>query len=233
MPFTAIYDLSQREASFDFFTWMTHVRLLGANEIVFNSSAFIQGGWTEEERKERFRTIVEPGPALAGLPCREGTDGEHVGSHRLGEVAAFNRPDFDRLRSILPPRKHRFTVTLRNTKHKKFRNSDHQVWRAFAAKIGAHVIPDYLDKPITLYERMAVYAGAEMNFGVTNGPLAVLFFSAYPFQMWDCNRHPESWERHGIPVGSQLPWSMKGQSLVWETPTVDGLMRSFEALKCS
>jgi hypothetical protein len=93
------------------------------------------------------------------------------------------------------------------------------------------VIEDWSVKPISLDERLSLYAGAQMNFGVVNGPMGLLYYTPYPMMMFDCSSCHEAWEKHGIFPGEQLPWLMKGQSLVWEKQGLDVLRRKFKELR--
>lgn len=223
----ARYDFSAQVASFDFFTWLVHVQSLGATEIVLDTTKFRLSKWDIDEAWKRYHSVIEEGSALAGLPSREGTDGEVFGSHNLKDIAAL--PTFNRLRTVLPKKNARYTVTLRRSTHNPHRNSDEPVWREFAKLIGALVIEDYSVVPIHLYERVALYAGAEMNFGVTNGPLALLYLTNYPFMMFDCISSKKGFAGHGIKKWTQLPWASKDQILVWDQkPKLNEIVNKFE-----
>lgn len=224
----ARYDMAFRNASFDFFTWLVHVRLLGATSIVFGVDEFRSRKWSQQELRERYETIIRPGAELAGMPWREGEGGVTIGTHKLQGILELKRWDFPRIVSKLPARMERYTVTIRDVGPdgiKPYRNSDQNVWRRFAKEIGAYVIEDHRVKPISLLDRMALYAGAEMNFGVVNGPMGLLYFTPYPMQMWDCDSCEFAWGKHGIRKGEQVPWMLPGQSLVWQKPTLKTLLR--------
>lgn len=224
----ALWQLNSRAgpATFDFFTWLVNVKKRGAKRIIVSDRVVRTKKFPEHVIRQRIASIVMPGPALAGLPVDRGEHGIVIGSYRMNELASLGK--FERLRSVLPPRPVRYTVTLRNYGHRAYRNSDQAVWREFAARIGAVVIEDYEDKPIHLYERVALYAGAEMNFGVTNGPIWLLFLSPYPVTMFDCDVNAPLWQEHGIKPGSQLPWALPNQKLVWKRPTIDDLMAAVQ-----
>jgi hypothetical protein len=225
MGFAARYDFSTATASFDFFTWLVHVQRLGADEIVFDTRRFRTTKWDAAEARRRYETIIKPGMALAGMSWREGTDGRAVGTHHLGDLARLG--GFRRLRSVKPPLAVRYTVTLRRNAHNPHRNSKESIWREFAAEIDALVIDDYAVRPIDLLDRVALYAGAEMNFGVTNGPLALLFLTDYPYMMFDCISNPKGFAGHGIALRGQVPWAGPDQLLVWEKQKLKFLRRAF------
>jgi hypothetical protein len=232
VSFSALYDLRKRSTTYDYFTWQAHVQAMGANEIVFQADEIISTKYGLKEARKRFDNFILPGPALSELKCRLGTDGRDIGSSMLQELVRLPYP-FRRMKSLLPARSERYTVTLRQTFRKPERNSDEFIWREFARRIGAYVIEDHSVEPISLYDRMALYAGAKMNFGIPNGPMGLLYLTEYPFMIFS---EPEITSKgfagHGIKVGDQLPTALRGQTLVWERPTVKIMMREFEKIQC-
>jgi hypothetical protein len=225
--FAALYDLSQRTSTYDYFTWQAIVQSMGATEIVFRTDhGWYTSKYPAAECRRRFENYILPGPSLQDLPVRIGNDGRVIGTHNYRDL--FGK-DFRRFKSVLPPRSERYTVTLRQTDRNAYRNSDVSLWRRFAAEIGAYVIEDHSVQPIDLYDRMALYAGAQMNFGVTNGPMALLYFTDYPMAMFDC-QNSKSWELHGVEVGGQIPWLRENQRLIWKKPTMEMLLDYVKAL---
>lgn len=232
MGFAARYDLAKRNISFDFYAWQAHAVILGASEIVFSRDGFGQRAISAAECQQRYESIIKPGPDFLGLPSREGDDGlECPATHRFSGVIGTNRWDFPRLKSVLPPRTERYTITMRNAPRHPSHNSDQNVWRNFAKRIGAYVIEDWRDKKIDLHKRMSLYAGAKMNFGVVNGPMGMLMFSAYPMMMCQCVTTQHQWIKHGIAPRTQCPWFLPGQSLMWEIPTLQSLMEVVETIE--
>lgn len=233
----ACYDLQHRLPTYDFFCWLTHVRLLGATAITISRGRkfFMRKKWRSEETEKRLAHYLLPGPALAALPCCVGEDGNReIGSHLVPDLwREILRHDgkMPRLKSVLPPGDARYTVTIREHFHRPERNSDPQLWREFAQRIGARVFEEHDVAPVSLYERVAAYAGARMNFGVPNGPLSLLWWSRYPLcQFCDPETTARAFERQSIPLGTQVPWFLPNQRLIWEKPSMDGLMREFEAV---
>lgn len=231
MGFEARYDLGFRNASFDFFTWGTHVRLLGATSIVFGIDNVRSRKWDNAEIMRRYYSIIRPGAELMGLPWREGDGGIEIGTHKLQGILELKRWDFPRIVTKLPPGDKKYTVTLRKTTLKKFRDSNEAVWRQFAKEIGAHVIEDWSVKPIDLFERVALYAGAHMNFGVVNGPMGLLYFTPYPMMMFDCKSCVFAWGKHGIKDNEQLPFALPNQRLIWEKQDIGAIRREFAKWK--
>src|SRR5215813_14447557 len=229
----ALYDLSVQPSTYDFFNWLAHVKLLGATRVHFKTEPMRATKWNREEAFRRFENYIRPGPELAFLPHRIAYDGERIGSIQLHDLTAdldrLQRP-LSRLKTVWPPRAVKYTVTIRETFHNPHKNSDRDLWLAFAERIGAHVIEDTSRKPISLYERVALCAGAKMNFGVTNGPMGLLYYTEYPFVNFaDPVATRKSFGGHKISPGDQVPWFLPTQRFVWEKPTMDNLMREFDA----
>ena len=148
------------------------------------------------------------------------------GGRALVEFCKAGRA-FTRLRSVRPPATVRYTVTLRKTQRSPLRDSDEAVWRDFAAEIGAQVIEDYDVKPIALHARVALYAGAEMNFFVSNGPGILCSFTAYPCMLFNTVHAAGSMKSDGIEYGAQHPWLLPNQRAIWEIATHESLRRHF------
>jgi hypothetical protein len=228
----AAYRLDKHICSFDFFDWLVMVAADGAKEIVFNTANPRTGKWPADVVLKRFASIIEPGPALIGLPHRFGDDVgqiEQTTSQLLDWVRSGRM--FPRLASILPPIPGKFTVTIRDNDTAKERDSNQEAWRRFASAIGADVIEDNRVKPIHLHERMARYAGAAMNFGVCNGPVHMISLSNYPLTLVVNNAKAEkSMRKKGmLPEHGKYPWMMRNQMMAWAEDSYDNLMRIFEA----
>lgn len=231
---SARYDLSQEIAGHDFYSWLVQVQAAGYRRIVFGIKPPLkETKWPEAQVLRRFRSIIEPGPALADLPYRIGPGGERdAASSHMRELVKWwnNGGRFKRLHSVSAPRFCRYTVTLRSDSRVTTSNSNRAAWLAFARKIDAQVIYDYEERPVPLHERMARYAGARMNFGVVNGPLYLLTLTNYPVTMFKCSVKgtASNLKKHGIPFGSQFPWAGAHQVNVWEDDTLFALLRHYE-----
>jgi hypothetical protein len=234
----ACYDLQHRLPTYDFFCWLTHVKLLGATAITISRGRklFMRKKWPASETEKRLENYILPGPALAGLPCRMGEDGDReIGSHLVQKLwADIIRlgGEMPRLQTVLAPGGAAYTVTIRQHWFKGQRNSDAELWRTFARRINAHVFEDFDTVRIGLYERVALMAGARMNFGVPNGPLSLLWWTPYPLcQICDPDLTARDFDRQGIAIGEQVPWFLPNQRLIWERPTMDVLMSQFESMQ--
>ncbi len=121
-------------------------------------------------------------------------------------------------------------MTLRNYERNQQRNSNEAAWRQFAAEIGAKVIEDWYVEPISVNERMSLYAGAEMNWHVANGPAALCYFSEAPFTCFMKNVDADYHARHGFPVGSRLPWLNENQHFVWKDDSYANIADQFSGM---
>lgn len=225
----ALYDLSRHIASFNFFEWLLFAQTKGATHVTFNQRAPKAVKWPADQVERRFHSILLPGAALAGMTHSMGTVGEAIGnpSGTLA-VEAWKSGRMRRLRSVLPAGKERYTVTLRKTYRANGRDSDEDAWRVFAEEIGARVIPDYDVEPIHLHERVALYAGAEMNFFVSNGPGVLCSFTEYPCMVFDTHLAAGSLAADGIHGwGAQYPWMLNNQYAIWEAATLPNIRKHF------
>jgi hypothetical protein len=98
----------------------------------------------------------------------------------------------------------------------------------FAKAIDAYVIPDYAVKPIDLYERMAIYAGAEMNFGVDNGPMTILSLSDYPFMAFGYGQNTKYLHKCGLEPPQKFPWCKDNQFMFWEDGDLPNIWHRFD-----
>lgn len=224
----ALYELRRKIAGFDFFPWLVMQAQAGASEIVFDTSRPNTGKWPLETVMRRFESILRPGPALLGLPYSMGTEGSQLAPYHQSDLVRLSYAGvrFPRLKSVLPAGTERYTVTLRRTQRAEGRNSREADWMCFAREIGARVIPDYDDVPIHLHERMALYAGAEMNFFVTNGPVMLAFLSEYPAMGFDVQNSPMT--KFGVPFGQPYPFLLPQHRQIYEPDELPVIRKHFE-----
>lgn len=223
----AFYPLWHFIATFDFYDWLVMVEAKGATEIVFDVSRVKADKFPEDVVRQRFESIIEPGPALAGLPYRFDTTGDTVCSPHMSVLVDWVRGgnSFKRLKSVKPPGASQYTVTLRNDPKVIKRNSNADAWRQFADEIGALVIDDYDDNPIHLHDRLALYAGAKMNFGITTGPMHLISLTEYPMAMFATELTHAGFRRSGIEAGSRFPWMLAHQHLIWAQDDLESIRR--------
>lgn len=224
----AIYRLRESIAGFDFFHWLVLAKAKGATEVVFDTRRPKTNKFDEATVMRRFKSILWPGPALAGMEVSLGTEFDlELGpcDQRKLNGYIWAGGTVEPLRSILPPGPWPYTITLRKFDRWPNRNSNEAAWMRFGQEIGAKIIPDYEEVPIHLHERMALYAGAKMNFFVTNGPVSLCFLSDYPAAGFDVQK---SWPT-GIPEGGQYPFLGKDQYQIWLPDDYDNIRAWFDA----
>lgn len=220
----ACYDLSRYPANFNFIEFLVAARTMGATRISFDTSS-VRPKFTPYETQKRIASILIPACELAGCDYTFDKGSKYIdpGYHMDVLIKTFHAyGKLEKLKSVLPPGNERYTVTLRNSSRYPQRNSGDD-WRRFAKEIGAFVIEDYGDEPIDLRKRMALYAGAEMNYFVANGPMMLCVCSDYPFTAFMKNVDEKYHAEHGFPVGSQLPWLTDKQRFVWLPDTYENL----------
>ncbi len=231
----ALYDTSVYLTSFNCFEWLVQAEAAGATTVVFDIRKLRGDKWPIEVARRRFWSICEPGPALAGLKSEvistgDGpTNAQDVAKPGGGPLVKFVRSGgkIKRLRSPRGPGMARYTVTLRKTQRSPKRDSNEAVWRDFAKEIGAMVIPDYDVTPLHLWDRMALYAGAEMNFFVSNGPGILCSLSEHPCMLFNTHHATGSLINDGMAAGEQYPWLLPNQRAIWEEATPESLRRHF------
>ena len=223
----AVYDLSRYPANFNFTDFLAMASAHGADHVIFTfSKGDFVPKYPRKVAEERLESILKPACALWGMTYSfgngEGIDpGYEWGKliktyHQLGRIG---KP-----KSVLEPKKEKYTVTIRNYDRFEKRNSLKDAWLRFADEIGAFVIDEWYDKPLDLQERMAYYAGAEMNFSVGNGPASLFLFSDLPYRLFMKTDY-EYLERQGLPFGSQFPWANENQKIVWCEDTYENIRK--------
>lgn len=241
---TARYDLAWQFNSFDYYHWQAEAVAHGCNHVVFDCSAWKESIFPPEIILKRFDTIIRPGPQFLGLTSeveyRDTGRGGFRHRYKLKDwvkyVKASGGPgSFQRMKTIKPPGEYEYTITLRNQGRKsEYRNSDRAVWLTFAEEIGAHVIEDYDDVPIDLADRMALYAGAKMNFGTCSGPMVFCTMSEYPCMSFDWGLGPQRQVLllSGIKDGENMPWCRPhDQWTLWDHDTLPNIRAAFERWK--
>jgi hypothetical protein len=228
----AVYRLDQYPANFNFLDWLVASKTLGADHVVLDQSNGYIPKFTKSDTSSRMTSIVEPSIALAGMTYEFGSGpGIDPGYHISNVLRVYKQVGkLEKLKSVKEPVKNKYTVTLRDYGRYKERNSDVQAWRRFAEEIGAVVIEDYSTKPIHLHDRMALYAGSEMNFMTGNGPGSLLLYSDYPYCIFNGKVNRAYHKEHGW-LDQPLPWAVENQHVVWELDNYDNIRRVASALE--
>lgn len=232
----ATYGLANYLASFEFFNWLVMVQADGADRICFDLTNPKLKNFTPADVMRRFHSIIEPGPALAGLEYYCGGTQTQLRATPSQLLPWFNSGKrFARLKTVKPPKSCKYTVTMRNNTGggARGRDSNSDAWCKFANEIDAIVISDYYDKEIHLHDRMALYAGAKMNFGVCNGPVHMISLTPYPVAMFVNGQSARNTQiRWGMKPEQKYPWMLNHQHMIWKDDNdTDTLLRTFDSLK--
>lgn len=243
----AVYDLARKPTTFDFATWAVLAKTIGAEHVHFAYDGVIQDWkYGADVAWKRFGNIVLPICKMAGFSFSVGAldEGGFSVSHHYGAVnKVFNK--VGRLEKLVPTYewhdKDYITVTIRKSIRNQWRDSNQKAWDKFADRVGKRVvvIPDAETSPfsVDLEYRMALYAHADMNLGVNNGPMALCHFSDAPYLTFmkipdvghEQARHlVEHMNKGGFPPGTQFDHRHDKQLLVWQDDTYDNIMRAYE-----
>jgi hypothetical protein len=173
-----------------------------------------------------------------------------------GAVPFYQVPksSMDEVRDELKGR-HPLLITLREASYLPERNSDLAAWTAFAKTCGEDVIfvrdTAKADEPIEGFEtsprasrdicyRAAMMRHAKCNLMMANGPWILALYSMSPWLNFGAIRvnldwapgHPSWWERNmGISVGTQFPWSMQNQRMVWGNDTLENISSAWSVVR--
>lgn len=220
--------------TFDFSAFLVSARTLGADHVHFRYDGKLQTkkfpeaiGW------KRFEHIVKPLCALAGVTHSIGPGGDGIEPEaHYGTVEALYRKEGRIWKfPLLDGPKGYVTVTLRNSFRNTHRNSS-PAWAEFIENLlrkrEVVVIPECEDEPFSVEERMRLYSNAEMNFGVSNGPMALCHFSEAPHRTFNMQGGKlDTWHlgKTGFPFGSQFSFKNDRQLMIWEPDRIETLMR--------
>ena len=233
----ALYDLSNRPATFDIFTFLALASTCGARHV-----RFVLGGWKKknysvESAQRRFESIVEPAVALYGMDYSIGERAGVEYSHMIDKLLIAHREhgSINKMRFTVEPKQY-VTVTLRKSRTTA-RDSNEAEWLSFAKRHKAIVIRDYDERPLELADRVKLYAGARMNFFVNNGPAILGILSEIPYLIMryigdaECvMASPEQMAKLGITPGFQYPWANEYQRLSYLPDTAENIEREWASM---
>lgn len=245
----ALYDLSVMPTTFDFAAFCVIAKTLGAEEVRFVIGDISTRKYPREYAWRRWANICMPTCRLAGLEWSIGdlTEGfthwYHYGCVE-GLYKELNRIELLKLPETIAPKEGEYvTVTLRDSIRNKWRDSDIPSWKRFIELLksdGWHVevLGDCEFAPLSIEYRMSVYAGAKMNFGSSNGPMALCHFSDMPYITSNIipRHNPDNaadrlmnyMNNGGFPVGSQFSFKKTNQLIQWEYDTFDNLAKAYQ-----
>jgi len=249
MKRVALYDLAEMPTTFDFATWCVIAKTLGANHVRFIYEGNI-ATWKYPEHTawRRFANILIPLCRLAGMTYSMGAKVEgRTCPYMTGDtIKLFNsKGHIEKLKSVIQPPKGQYTtITLRDSFRNRYRNSNVEAWgkfKVYLESIGKRVIviPECEDDPVDIVERMALYAGAEMNLGANCGPMQLCLLSDAPYIVLnicpknDTDEKTYDMERLLKDSGYwnvQFPFHNSRQLLVWEPDSYENIIKSYEAM---
>lgn len=248
---TAIYDLCKHPTTFDFASWACYARTCGTEKVHFIIDGPIaQWKYPADIAWKRFANILIPLCKLAGLEYSVGgrIDGKTF-SYMAGHLNKLYK-QLGRIHKLkhtqIPLRSPYVTITLRESFRNRFRNSNVAEWEKFrkwleGKNVDVEVLPECENAPINLEYRMGLYAGAQMNFGVGNGPMALCVFSEAPYLLLNLCPDPgeervqydqkKLLERQGFPEGSQFAFKNDRQLLVYEPDSFENIVLAYEGMQ--
>lgn len=218
--------------TFDFATFLVCAKTLGADHVHFRYEGEIQTKkFPEDVAWKRFENIHKPLCELAGMTYTIGPGGGGITpAYHYGTVEALYR-ELGHIWKfpMLEGPKGYSTVTMRQSFRNQHRNSS-PAWIDFIKSLDGEVVVlhECEDEPIPVVDRMRLYANADMNYGVSNGPVALCHFSEAPYVTFNMQGGPQDTAhlaKTGFPVGSQFGFRNKRQTLVWEPDTLEVLNR--------
>jgi hypothetical protein len=188
----------------------------------------------EEIAYNRFKNIVLPLCDLAGLSYEihdnQLSFKQLIWAHPRNVAKYFRKNSYIWKFQSTPVKEDYVTVTLRNSIRNIHRNSNF-AWYQFvnycsAKKIKVKVFEDREINPISVKKRWEIYSNAKMNYGVTNGPLALCVYSDAPYKIWIKSEE----ERKVCKVDNDLDdegfcFANKNQSLIWKDDTLENLIK--------
>ena len=235
-----LYDLSNRPASYDFVTCMATGIAHGIKHVRFVYGAWNPKNYTLRQAEERWESIVKPAVALFGLTYSIGERrGLEINHMLLAAIKTYNQMGI--IGKIPVPCKDRgyVTVTLRKSRNPE-RDSKEDEWMKFAAQCDRKVIiiRDWDETPLSIEDRMTLYAGAYTNMMVINGPLTLCIHSDAPYismRTIGCERSgstsPSFSAKNGIAPGFQFPWANSNQRLSYLDDTAENIMHEYRAMQ--
>lgn len=264
-----VYNVPTSPMCYDFIAWLIEAEMnrirAGAPaplKVAFWFGRAAQVGLENPSCREMFQNVIKPSLALIGaVETPDAVDGHYkelfvfrdiLNGARSGDVVPrFHAPD-----QMIEQTRKQFgspvVITLRESEHYPHRNSDLDVWVAFAEYLkrnGEKVVfvrdtakayeqiegfRTFPAASTNLHWRAALYATAKMNLFVSNGPTTLCFFSDWPYMTFikpEADGHPYApstpsfWrDQNGMEMGEQFPWARDDQRILWTAPTYETLV---------
>lgn len=251
----ALYDLATARPTYNFCVWLERVWQEGYRKVAIRPGP--KQGFQRKrfppvqshERRFMLENVMLPAIPRFGLTLTDG--GEWLEDFSFRRVVenyrgglGIRHPEASvKARQLVSSwvRRPYITVTLRETPKHPERNSNMEAWCGFIAeaesRINVCVVPDTENAntgcgwaAINLDLRLALYEGAEMNFGVANGPTSMLYLMAAPYCVFKqivptvSPMTEKGWRKTaGLSIGEQFPWAGERQRMMWQDDTPEAL----------
>jgi hypothetical protein len=238
----AFYDLSCYPTTFDMAAWCVIVKTMGANHVRFvYDGRMASWKYPEEIAWRRFANILIPMCSLAGMSWSvERTRNGFTANYHVGHVNEMYKQKgrIEKLQAVTDSKKRGYiTITLRDSIRNKWRDSNKQAWERVRKDLERNgrevvVIRDGEYSPLDLRKRMELYQYADMNLGVSCGPITLCYLSEAPYRAFNLTPNEEMerfLEKGGMPKGSQFAFRNDKQKLVWEPDSYEVISRELEA----
>lgn len=245
----AVYDLSKNPTTFDFVTWAVLAKSHGSEHVHFIADQGIADNkYSATVAWKRFGNILIPACSVAGLTFSVGgTKTGHTFDWHYGDVNNFYKKH-GFIKKLAPtgtiPIKNYITITIRNSIRNKWRDSNMEAWKKFSKYLDSQgknviVLKDCELEPLDLEYRMALYYQADMNYGASNGPMALCHFSDAPYLTINmCPPTPsdhgynivEHMAKGGFPVGSQFEFKNNRQKLFYISDTYENIVKAHKEM---
>lgn len=219
--------------TYDYAVFLICAATLGAKSVHFRYEGEIQTKkFGAEIAWGRFQNIILPLTDLIGMDYTIGPGGEGITpAYHAGTVEALYKRvgKLFKFPMLEGPRGY-VTVTMRESFRNEDRNSSPD-WVPFIEELKKRtrviVLPECELDPIPVETRMRLYANADMNYGVNNGPMILCQLSEAPYRIFKMIVN-DRWRKHhadtGFPEGSQYSFRNEKQLFVWKDDTLETLM---------
>jgi len=246
----AKYDLSRWPTTFDFASWLVLAKTAGCDHVQFViGNGVAEWKYPKTVTWKRFGNILVPMCALAGMDFSvvhesDGFEfpyawGDVEKLYQKNKHVELLKPTF-----TLKPAQY-VTITMRDSFRNTHRNSDVHEWekfRGYLERRGKRVVQleECERSPLDLEYRLALYAGAEMNFGVNNGPMSMCAMSEAPYMIFNIYPKRKATEKTydlvmlmestGFGEGSQFGFRNERQTLVWGPDDYEVMVNAYETM---
>jgi hypothetical protein len=239
----AYYDLSVYPTTFDIATWIVMVKTMGANHVRFVfDGKMASWKYPEEIAWRRFTNILIPMCSLAGMSWKiEKTRAGFTTGYHVGKLNPLYKTHghISKLKAVTDSKKRGYiTITLRDSIRNKWRDSNKEAWEKIRRDLERKgrevvVIKDKEYSPLDLRKRMELYQFADMNLGVSCGPITLCYLSESPYRSFNLTPTLEMelfLAKGGFPKGSQFDFRNEKQKIVWEPDSYEVISRELESL---